>query len=185
MIKILDTSRGYIRTTQAGVVRVAFLFFITLVLFSGCKQNDGKVKLDHEPGDSVKTSSAVFTTQGTQLISPEGKPIKLCGWRVASGDWRNERNVSESDFKFWSDQGLMGNAQGIEIWWTRGQPYQVSEPYPYKPGVYQTENLPDLLDVMRGMARAGSWIIPSIRVSFDAEVAKEYMPSKYFKLQLI
>jgi hypothetical protein len=116
--------------------------------------------------------SGMFTVQGTKLISPQGEPIKLSGWRVCARVWEHERHVSLADFKKWDSQRLLGNAQAVEIWWTYGTPDHPGERYPYLAGAYQKQNLPTLLNTLRAIAQSGSWIIPSIRVSYDGIVAE-------------
>ena len=121
--------------------------------------------------------SGVFITKGTQIISPEGYPINLCGWRIDFQTWSTGKGVTPADFQKWNSQGLLGNAQGIEIWWSRENgtkdKQSPSEGLPYQIGVYNQAGIPKLLDLMRNLARSGSYIIPSIRVSYDQKVAIE------------
>jgi hypothetical protein len=121
------------------------------------------------------SNAQVFTTNGSQIISPEGEPIKLTGFRIAVSEWGRNKEVSLEDFNKWKDLGLMGNAQGVEIWFSRGLPaLNPSEPYPHRPGYYLEEAMPLLLNAMRNIARSGSYIIPSIRVGYDGAKAIEY-----------
>jgi hypothetical protein len=121
------------------------------------------------------SNAQVFTTNGSQIISPEGNPIKLSGFRIASGSWGKNRDVSLEDFTKWKDLGLMGNAQAVEIWFSGGVlGYNPSEPYPHRPGYYIEEAMPLLLNALRNIARSGSYIIPSIRVGYDGAKAIEY-----------
>jgi hypothetical protein len=121
------------------------------------------------------SNAQVFTTNGSQIISPEGDPIKLAGFRVAVSEWGRNRDVSLEDFNKWKDLGLMGNAQAVEIWFSRGLPaLNPSEPYPHRPGYYLEEAMPQLLNALRNIARSGSYIIPSIRVGYDGAKAIEY-----------
>lgn len=123
----------------------------------------------------TKVEAQVFTVNGSQLISPEGKPIKLKGWRIDSRMWELNLNVSQDDFNYWRNQGLLGNAIAVEFWFSRSSSSSVGEWDPAQPGVYRTENLGKLLNAMRAIARSGAWIIPSIRVSYDADSAISYM----------
>jgi hypothetical protein len=124
---------------------------------------------------SFLCAQVLFTTNGSQIISHEGEPIKLSGFRIAVSEWGRNRFVSLDDFNYWKSQGLLGNAQAVEIWFSRGLPaINPSEPYPHRPGVYLEEAMPLLLNAMRNIARSGSYIIPSIRVGYDGAKAIEY-----------
>jgi hypothetical protein len=118
-----------------------------------------------------------FSVKDSKLISPGGEPVNLCGWRINYGAWSIMDGVLFSDFQKWKAQGLLGNAQGVEIWWSRemvsGSKESPSEGFPHRPGEYNADGLVNLLETMRNIARSGSWIIPSIRVSYDQAVAKE------------
>ena len=118
------------------------------------------------------TTQGVFTTKGTQLISPDGKPIGLTGYRLGPRSWEiGSKQTSEADFKKWAKLGLLGNGQAVEIWWSSGRPTSPGEPSPHGVGVYQQQALPGLLALLRAIARSGSWIIPSIRVSYNGSTA--------------
>ena len=116
---------------------------------------------------------AVFSVRGEELIGPDGNPIKLKGWRICQSS-RHEETITADIVARYAEQGLLGNAQAMEIWWTPDATRQPSEPRAHEPGVYAEEHLPRLLEAMRVFVRAGSWIVPSIRVSFDADRALEY-----------
>lgn len=163
----------YIIPKKFGLIFLSsFLFYLLFFQNFGC-HNDLTEPDDDNDDDDIPPP-AVFTTEGTQLISPDGLPIKLTGWRMDAGEWEKQNQVSQADFEFWKTQGLLGNAQAVEFWWSGGGALHVGERYPYKPGVYGAENLPKLLNAMRAIARSGSWIIPSIRVSFDPDSAIKF-----------
>ena len=113
-----------------------------------------------------------FTTKGRQLIGPDGNPIALKGYRADFGDVSNGF-ASEARFKERAANGVGGNALAFEIWWSRNT--GPSEPQPGKVGVYNEDQLGMYLDAMRGAVRAGMYVIPSIRVSFDRAVAENYL----------
>ena len=114
----------------------------------------------------------VLSTQGKQIVSPDGTPIKLTGWRMALNSYGKGIEVSPDDFRRYKEQGLLGNAQGVEIWWSRNTAdNSVSEGLPHRPGVYNEAALTRLLETLRTIARSGSYIIPSIRVSYDQTAA--------------
>jgi len=115
--------------------------------------------------------SGVFTTKGTRLISPEGKPILLTGWRVTQRSWEKDRETSDADFKRYAKLGLLGNGQAVQFWWLSGRASNPGEPHPDRVGVYNEQAVPRLLKVLRAVARAGSWIIPSIQVSYNSSIA--------------
>ncbi len=122
---------------------------------------------------AADASKSVLTTRGAEIIDPAGNPIKLRGWRICQSS-RHQETITPAKLARYAGDALLGNVQAIEIWWTPDETGQPSEPYPQRPGVYQTENLETILEAMRVIARAGSWIVPSIRVSFDAGRATEY-----------
>lgn len=113
-----------------------------------------------------------FRTRGRQLIGPDGKPISLKGYRVGFGEV-SSGFASEAKFKERAANGLGGNAQAFEIWWTKDR--GPSEPQPGRIGVYNKDQLEKYLEAMRGAVRAGMYIIPSIRVSFDERVAEDLL----------
>jgi hypothetical protein len=125
-----------------------------------------------------KSTPAVLTTQGTKIISAEGNPINLCGWRIDFNSWSLLDEVKQADFEHWDSQGLLGNAQAVEIWYSRlnviGSKHSPSEYMPHLPGVYHEAGIANLLAVMRNIARSGSYIIPSIRVSYDQVYSLDY-----------
>jgi hypothetical protein len=120
-----------------------------------------------------KSTPAVFTVQGNKIVSPSGEAINLCGWRVDFGAWSKPENVALTDFQSWDAKGLLGNAQGVEFWYSReraaSNKQSPSEYMPHLPGVYNEAGVANLLTAMRNIARSGSWIIPSVRVSYDQE----------------
>jgi len=126
---------------------------------------------------SQKADPAVFTVSGTKIISPEGNPINLCGWRIDFNSWSKLEEVTLADFQKWGAQGLLGNAQALEIWWSRENGTSAkaspSEGLPHKIGDFNQAGIANLLTVMRNIARSGSYIIPSIRVSYDQVAALE------------
>jgi hypothetical protein len=160
-----STMKSYPKTTYSFKT----VFILTILLFhsAGCAEKG----VEQQNGSKEAGAPGTFTVRGSQLLSPEGKPIKLSGWRIPAGAWKNERGVSLADFQYWSDQGLLGNAQGVEIWWSSGDDSSPSERFPHEVGAYQSDSLPKLLNVLRSIARSGSWIIPSFRLSYDGEVA--------------
>ena len=111
-----------------------------------------------------------FRTQGRQLIGPDGKPMALKGYRVGIEEV-SSGFASEARFEALTTAGIGGNAQAFEIWWTRNK--GPSEPQPSKVGVYNKNQLEMYLAAMRSAVRAGMYIIPSIRVSFNREVAED------------
>lgn len=115
----------------------------------------------------------VFTVDGTKIIAPNGDPLNLCGWRIDFGAWSVLKGVSQADFQNWDTKGLLGTAQAVEIWYSRentaGVKESPSEGLPHRPGVYNQKGMANLLQVLRNIARSGSYIIPSIRVSYDQE----------------
>jgi hypothetical protein len=120
---------------------------------------------------------AVFTTSGTKIISPAGQPVNLCGWRVDFNAWSRMDGVSQADFQLWESRGLRGNAQAVEIWWskenfnTANTKSNPGEGLPHQIGVYNQSGMTNLMQVLKNIAASGSWIIPSIRVSYDQVVA--------------
>jgi hypothetical protein len=115
---------------------------------------------------------SVFTVDGTKIKSPNGTPIKLCGWRIDFNSWSKIEGLSQSNIEYWNNNGLLGNAQAVEIWWSRestGTKKSPSEFSPHRPGQYDQDGMKNLLQVLRNIARSGSYIIPSIRVSYDQE----------------
>jgi len=131
-------------------------------------------------GINVKHVNAqVFTTKGTQIISPGGTRIHLCGWRIDFNSWSRMDEVAQADFQMWNSRGLRGNAQAVEIWWskefvnTAKNKFSPSEGLPHQVGVYNEAGMANLMEVLRNIAASGSYIIPSIRVSYDQEVAIE------------
>jgi VCBS repeat-containing protein len=113
-----------------------------------------------------------FRTRGRQLIGPDGKPIALKGYRVGIGEV-SSGFASEAKFKERAANGVGGNAQAFEIWWSNNT--GPSEPQPGKVGVYNKDQLGMYLEAMRGAVRAGMYVIPSIRVSFDKSAAEDYL----------
>jgi hypothetical protein len=113
-----------------------------------------------------------FTMKGRQIIGPDGKPMALKGYRVGFGEVESGF-ASEARFKERAANGIGGNAQAFEIWWSRDE--GPSEPRPSKIGVYNKDQLKMYLEAMRGAVRAGMYVIPSIRVSFDKSAAENYL----------
>ncbi len=113
---------------------------------------------------NIDGSTDPFTTRGRQLIGPDGKPMALKGYRVGIEEV-SSGFASEAKFRERAANGIGGNAQAFEIWWTRNK--GPSEPQPSKVGVYNKDQLGMYLEAMRGAVRAGMYVIPSIRVSFD------------------
>ncbi len=125
-------------------------------------------------GGSPLPRSKVFRPSGDgRILGPDGRPIMLCGYRVQAGDYSSpRRRMPLAEMRAWAEDGLLGNAQGVEIWWSNA----ISSPgegSPHRPGEYNEAALEPLLDFMRDLARAGTYIIPSIRVSYDQGVARE------------
>lgn len=100
-----------------------------------------------------------------------GKPINLTGWRVDTRASGKSGPITAEEIAHYQANGLLGNAQGIEIWWSRDKDTP-GEGKMAEPGIYNTEALANLLDTMRNFARAGCLLIPSIRVSYDQQAAK-------------
>ena len=116
---------------------------------------------------------SVHNASGT-ILDPDGNPIALRGYRMQIGDIAKPGAVlSEADINYWKDRNLAGNTQAVEIWWTKDSSFNPGEPYPYRPGVYSTEGLDGLKTALRSLARTGMLIIPSIRVSYDQQKARE------------
>ena len=136
-----------------------FLFFVFLSAFFTLQAQEAP--------------APVFTVDGTKIIAPNGNPLNLCGWRIDFGSWSVLKEVSQSDFQNWDTQGLLGTAQAVEIWYSRentsGLKESPSEGLPHRPGVYNQKGMANLLQVLRNIARSGSYIVPSIRVSYDQE----------------
>lgn len=124
-------------------------------------------------GDSVADAPGLLSARDGMILDSNGKSIHLTGWRVDFGSSGRSGPVPLADIQRYKADGLLGNAQGIEIWWSRDGEQSPSEGSPHRPGVYSKEGVENLLETMRNFARAGSWIIPSIRVSYDQEVALE------------
>ena len=119
-------------------------------------------------------SAGVCTAAHGKILAPNGSPIKLCGYRIQSGDYSNaKRRLSLSEIQAYGASNLLGTGQAVEIWYSdeRGDPGEAS---PIQPGIYNEEALEPLLSFMRDLAKAGQWIIPSIRVSYDQVAARDY-----------
>ncbi len=124
-------------------------------------------------GDSVADAPGQLSARGGAILDPDGRPIHLTGWRVDARSSGRRGPIPLAEIQRYKADGLLGNAQGVEIWWSRDGEHSPSEGSPYRPGVYSKEGVKNLLDTMRNFARAGSWVIPSIRVSYDQEAALE------------
>jgi hypothetical protein len=110
-------------------------------------------------------------SRGRQLIGLDGRPIALRGYRINNRHLIKWGPLPLADLERWRDAGLLGNAQGCEIWWSRGGGDSPSESRSDRPGEYNEAALETLLESLRNIARAGSWIIPSFRVSYDGKLS--------------
>jgi hypothetical protein len=123
--------------------------------------------------DSTTDAPGLLTARNGAILDPAGKPIHLTGWRVDVASSGRRGPIPLAEIERYKEDGLLGNAQGVEIWWSKDGDFSPSESSPHRPGVYNKEAVRNLLDTMRNFARAGSWVIPSIRVSYEQEAALE------------
>ncbi len=118
---------------------------------------------------AAQSATGYWRTSGRTLYGPDGRPTALRGWRI--GGKQADGPLTEGFFRNLVNQGVSGNHVAFEIWWSSR--WGPSEPTPSRSGTYRTEKVANLLTSMRNAVRAGLWVVPSFRVSWDQAYAAD------------
>jgi hypothetical protein len=115
------------------------------------------------------SNKGYWHTVGRKLYGPDGKQGRLVGFRHAINGGQTAF-ATRADFEAYRDtDGVNFNMIAPEIWWSTN--YGACELNPTQPGVYNTQGMLELKAYLIQIARAGFWIVPSLRVSFDQDYA--------------
>lgn len=113
-----------------------------------------------------------WTARYGRLTSPEGAPQNLCGWRIQIGDAVRPNRYSLKRMQDLAADGLLGNCSAVEIWFGNDNDLSPGEKSVLTPGEYNAHRVAPLVAFMKDLIKAGSYVVPSFRVSYDQVAAR-------------
>jgi hypothetical protein len=116
-----------------------------------------------------------WTARDGELLSPNGAPAKLCGYRIQIGDAVRDSRYTLKQMQALATDGLLGSCSAVEIWFGNDNDLSPGEKSVLTPDEYNEPMLAPLVEFMRDLIKAGSYVIPSFRLNPIPELQRTWL----------